>query len=178
MNASTAMAEKPTRQPDTILNCPGSTLFNLKKILVPVDFSECSEKALLYAVQFAKEFCATLDVVYVSPPFVLPADVVLPSNYTRIEKDVIDKAEQRLATLVLQRVPQGIPVEPIVRSGHAVTEIVNAAKEFNADLIIISTHGRTGLKHVLIGSTAEEVVRHAPCPVLTVREKEHEFLAE
>ena len=63
-----------------------------------------------------------------------------------------------------------------MRTGRAASEIVEVAKERNTDLIIISTHGYTGLKHVFLGSTTENVVRYAPCPVLTVREHEHEFV--
>ena len=148
----------------------------VKNILVPVDFSECSKNALVYSIQVAREFCATLDVLYVVPPYYAcdPFDL---SEMDRIKNELCSAAEQKIATLVLQQVPQGLPVETIVRHGQPVSEIIEAAKELEADLIIISTHGYTGLKHVFLGSTAENVVRHAPCPVLTVREKEHEFLA-
>jgi nucleotide-binding universal stress UspA family protein len=64
----------------------------------------------------------------------------------------------------------------VVRLGHPYQEITDAARELKVDLIVISTHGYTGLKHVLLGSTAERIVRHAPCPVLTVREKEQDFV--
>jgi nucleotide-binding universal stress UspA family protein len=64
----------------------------------------------------------------------------------------------------------------LLRTGQPHTEIVEAARELGADLIVLSTHGHTGLTHALLGSTAEKVVRHAPCPVLVVREKEHEFV--
>jgi universal stress protein A len=124
----------------------------------------------------AREFCATIDVLYVVPPY-YAYDPYGVNEFERIEKEVRASSEQKLAALVLQQVPQGIPAETCVRTGRPATEIVAAAREMDADLIIISTHGHTGLKHVLMGSTAENVVRHAPCPVLTVREKEHEFLA-
>ena len=69
-----------------------------------------------------------------------------------------------------------IGAEALVRAGQPYYEITTAAKELDVDLIVITTHGRTGLKHALLGSTAERVVRHAPCPVLTVREREHDFI--
>ncbi len=160
----------------SVLESPGSTNLKVKKILVPIDFSDCSEKALIYAIQLAKEFCATIDVLYVVPPY-YAYDPYGVAEFERIEKELRANGEQKLAALILEKVPQGLPVETVVRNGRPATEIVEAARELNADLIIISTHGHTGLKHVLLGSTAESVVRHAPCPVLTVREKEREFLA-
>jgi len=160
----------------SVMECPGSTLFNVKKILVPVDFSACSKKALTYAVQFAREFGATLDVIYVVAPY-YSGDPYGFTDFEPIDKQMRASGEQRVAALVLEQVPQGIPVETYVRVGRPASVIAEVAKELDADLIIVATHGHTGLKHVLMGSTAEHVVRHAPCPVLTVREKEHEFIA-
>ena len=152
-------------------------LFKIKKILVPVDFSECSKKALAYAVPFAKQFGATIDVLYVIPPY-YALDPYGVTEYERVERQLRASGEQKLAALVLEEIPQTVPVEILVRTGRAAQEIVDAAKELETDLIIIATHGRNGLKHMVIGSTAENVVRQAPCPVLTVREKEHEFITE
>jgi universal stress protein A len=157
-----------------VFESPGSTILKIKKILVPIDFSECSQKALLYAIQVAREFCATVDVLYVVPPF-YAYDPYGVTEFERIEKELRANGEQKLAALVLQQVPQGLPVETFVRSGRPGAEIADAAKELESDVIIISTHGQTGLK-ALIGGTTEYVVRHATCPVLVVREKEHDFL--
>jgi nucleotide-binding universal stress UspA family protein len=82
-----------------------------------------------------------------------------------------------LANLVKEFVHGEVPAETVVRNGTPSMEIVELANTLPADIIIISTHGRSGLKHVLMGSVAEHVVRHAPCPVLVVREREREFLA-
>ncbi len=144
-------------------------------ILVPVDFSECSKKALAYAIPLAKQFGATIDVVHVVPPY-YALDPYGVAEYERVEKELLATGEQRLARLLLDMIPSGIAADIFVRTGKAAIEIVEVAKELEADLIILSTHGHTGLKHVILGSTAENVVRHAPCPVLTVREKEHEFI--
>lgn len=173
-----APAGDPRREaiPDAVLTCPGSTLFKLKKVLVPIDFSPCSLKALTYAIQFAREFGATLDVVHIVPPY-YAADPYGLGELERVEKQLLAAGEQKLAAMVLQQVPQGIPAETFVRRGRPATEIVQIARDQESDLIIIATHGRSGLKHLLMGSTAENVVRHAPCPVLTVREREHDFLA-
>lgn len=150
-------------------------LFKIKKILVPVDFSDCSQKALAYAVPFARQFSATLDVLHIVPPY-YALDPYGIAEYERVEKELRATGEQKLARLVLDVIPQQVAVELFVRSGKPAVEIVEAAKELETDLIILSTHGRTGLKHVILGSTAENVVRHAPCPVLTVRQTEHEFI--
>jgi len=156
-----------------LFESPGSTRLKIKKILVPVDFSDCSKKALLYAIQVAMEFCATVDVLYVVPPY----HAYDPYCVTeRIERELMARGEQKLAALVLQQIPQSLPAEPLVRCGRPATQIIETAKELETDIIIIATHGHTGLKSVLGGTTAY-VVRHAPCPVLVVREKEHEFLA-
>jgi nucleotide-binding universal stress UspA family protein len=86
-------------------------------------------------------------------------------------------AASKLAALATEEVSPEVSVDISVRNGHTGTEIVSAARDTEADLIVISTHGYTGLKHVWFGSVAENVVRHARCPVLVVREKEHEFLS-
>ena len=85
-------------------------------------------------------------------------------------------ATERLARLAQEQVPAQFRANTLVRVGKPYHEITSAARELNIDLIVISTHGYTGLKHVVLGSTAERVIRHAPCPVLTVREREHDFV--
>jgi nucleotide-binding universal stress UspA family protein len=150
-------------------------VFRLKRILVPVDFSDCSKKALKYAIPFARQFGASLVLLHVLQPY-LPAtemssvDVELVLHQTREACDEELKALQRT-------VGADVASEAVLRSGNPYTEIVQAEKEYGIDLIVLSTHGRTGLAHVLLGSTAERVVRHAHCPVLVVREHEHEFIA-
>jgi universal stress protein A len=85
--------------------------------------------------------------------------------------------EKELAKLVASEVPNEIPADTLVRVGSPAREIVEIARNLPADLIVISTHGRTGLKHVFLGSVTEHVVQRAPCPVFVVREREHEILA-
>ena len=149
--------------------------FTLKRILVPVDFSECSKKALRYAVALAKQFKAKLQLVYVGQGYYLAPELGpldMSASETRGRADTAAK----LAALATEEVTMSVPVDVSVRNGHAATEIISAATAIEADLIVISTHGYTGLKHAWFGSTTENVVRHAHCPVLVVREKEHEFL--
>ena len=93
------------------------------------------------------------------------------------DEDEFSMAEKDLAALAAELQTNGPhPVASFVRVGHAPNEITKAAKDLDADLIIIATHGYTSWRHLCIGSTAERVVRTAPCPVLVVREKEHEFV--
>ncbi len=144
--------------------------FKLKNILVPIDFSACSKKALQYAIPFARQFNATLTLVHVVQSNYLPGGE-FSGGYD------FARAEKELRESVLEEVDESVPVKTVVRSGPPVQEIVAAARELESDLILLSTHGRTGLKHVFLGSVAENIVRLAPCPVLVVREHEREFVA-
>lgn len=143
-------------------------MFTLKKILVPTDFSAESAKALRYASLLAEQFGATICLINVveTPSFISDMDnvYVLPSEESRA-----GDARTRLIKLAREKIDELIPVNPQVRVGTPFQEIVKAAKALQTDVIVIATHGYTGLKHVLLGSTAERVVRHAPCPVLVVR---------
>jgi nucleotide-binding universal stress UspA family protein len=91
--------------------------------------------------------------------------------------DVENLADARKQmTALRESVDKSVPLESIIRVGVATSGIVEAAKHLDIDLVILATHGRSGLAHVLLGSTAERVVRHAPCPVLVLREREREFV--
>ena len=154
------------------------TPFKLKNILVPIDFSPCSKKALQYAIPFARQFNATLTLVHVVQSNYFPGGEFSGGyDFARVEKELRESAGQQLARLVLEEVDEFVAVKTAVRGGPPVQEIVAAARELATDLILLSTHGRTGLKHVLVGSVAENVVRLAPCPVLVVREQEREFVS-
>ncbi|MDH7603322.1 MAG: universal stress protein [Melioribacter sp.] len=143
----------------------------IDKILVPIDFSDYSKNALKYAVQFAKHFNSSMYLIYVIEPIIYPADfsmgqVAIPSMDTNIQS----RAEEELNNLAKNYVDPSIKVEIIIKTGKPFVEINETAKEKDIDLIIIATHGHTGVEHLLFGSTAEKVVRKAPCPVLTLRE--------
>lgn len=150
--------------------------FALKSILVPIDFSADSKKALQYAVPFASQFGAKLIVLYVVESAAGLDVTYLPVT---LDADKLTKsAKGRLDLLVRQaRIDPGLIEKTLVRTGSPFHEICSAASGLKADLIVLATRGYSGLKHVLLGSTAERVVRHAPCPVLVVREREHEFVA-
>jgi nucleotide-binding universal stress UspA family protein len=149
----------------------------LKCILVPIDFSPLSKKALQYALRFAEEFRAGLTLLHVIEPDVPPAFDGLMIAPPISPGGNRTKCANRLKVLASSMAIRATNyVQSTVRTGLAAYEIVEAAKEFDIDLIVIATHGYTGWKHLAIGSTAERVVRAAPCPVLVVREKEHEFV--
>ena len=143
----------------------------IKNILVPIDFSDYSKNALKYAAQFAKKFSAKIYLIYVVEPMIYPADfsmgqVAIPST----DIDLHSRAEEELNKLSKEIINGSLPVEILIKTGKPFVEIIEAASANDIDLIIIATHGHTGVEHLLFGSTAEKVVRKAPCPVLTLRE--------
>jgi nucleotide-binding universal stress UspA family protein len=162
MEAATRSAVKPA--------------FHIKNILVPIDFSDCSKKGLEYALPLAKEHQAALTLLYVVPP-VYGAGEFEAVDYAQLEGSMKDGGAKGLAQLAAEALRNEVPADTLVRIGSPALEIVETARNIPADLIVISTHGRTGLKHVFLGSVAEHVVQRAPCPVLVVREREHEILA-
>lgn len=166
-------SQRPTATAETIDLVP--QILHLKQILVPIDFSVTAEKALAYAMPFAEQFGAKLTVAHIVDLTIRPID------YGSDELDATSyttAAQQKLDAVLRDRLPGTLPkpAATAARAGIPWLEICNLAKEIEADLIILTTHGYTGLKRVFLGSTAERVVRHAPCPVLVVREKEHEFV--
>ncbi|MBM3882752.1 MAG: universal stress protein [Verrucomicrobia bacterium] len=170
MNSTEAQAHAAPAGPP-----PALPTLRLRKILVPVDFSAPARKALAYALAFARQFQASLVVVHVVElPYVGSGlgEIETPP----LEAELRKNAAQQLARLVHEQVADRVLQTTLLRVGQPWHELSEAARELDVDLIIMGTHGYTGLKHVLMGSTAERVVRHAPCPVLVVRECEHEFV--
>lgn len=149
----------------------------IKSILVPTDFSAASEKALAYAVPFARQFGAKLSLLHVVEPIATP-DFARSFPLAMESGQVLAACKRHL-----KRIIKGLNIESrllgktLVCHGRSFNEIANVARKRKMDLIIISTHGFTGLKHALLGSTTERVVRHAPCPVLVVRPREREFVS-
>ena len=140
----------------------------LKKILCPVDHSECSYLALKYAISLALKDEAKLYLMHVIDSRLYDTEMYKFSPYKLNEID-----ESKIRTDLMKSLPEGttdvLEVETIVVKGVPFNEIINASTEIGADLVVIGTHGRTGISHVMLGSVAEKVVRKAPCPVLTVR---------
>ena len=148
----------------------------LKNILVPVDFLDCSSKAIQYAVPLALFHKSVITLIYVADPG-YSGGVYGGVDYIYLERSLQEESKKKLMTLAKEQIPVDISSETLVKIGYASEEIVKAANQLPADLIVISTHGHTGLRHVFLGSVAEHVVQRAPCPVLVVREREREILA-
>jgi nucleotide-binding universal stress UspA family protein len=139
----------------------------IRSILVPVDFSEPSLDAVQHALALARRYEAQLCLLHVIAP--LHPDMLIDT--TRTQRAVRVAAHERLTKLADATKKAWPRTGRELRTGHPVTTITALARRTNADLIIMGTHGYTGLKRTLLGSVAERVVRHAPCPVLTVRRK-------
>ncbi len=158
------------------IQAPLIDTFNIKKILIPIDFSEHSKNALKYAIPFARQFNAEIILIYVVEPTVYPADLSFGQfGVPEVENELSKKGEEELSKLIDEEIKSSVKARKIVSVGKPFVEIIHAARE-EADLIILSTHGHTGVEHILFGSTAEKVVRKAPCPVLSLRPNEREFV--
>jgi nucleotide-binding universal stress UspA family protein len=139
------------------------------KILVPVDFSGCSLEGLNYAIQFADRVAAKLILFHaVHLGYAYTSDGYAMYDLSTLEDAARKNAERQMREFVRSAKFGGVKFETAIKVGSPVEEICTFAKDRDIDLIITATHGWTGFKHVLIGSTAERVVRHAPCAVLVV----------
>jgi nucleotide-binding universal stress UspA family protein len=163
---------------------------NVTKILVPIDFSGQSDRALQWGASLAEKYGARLLLLHVVPetsedlyesgaertdpllPFALdsPAVYRAPSApEERISVDLVEMAQNDLKDLVIATLSERLSVSPTVGVGKPAEEIVRLARDEAVDLIVMGTHGRSGLRHILLGSVAETVMRTASCPVFTVK---------
>jgi universal stress protein A len=152
-----------------------------KKILWPTDFSKLSMKAADYAAAFCDAFGAELHVVHVCMPMVSPYLAVPYSDgvdFSMSDVELVADAKIRLQQITKDLFTERPPIVYEALVGAPWAGICEYAKRVGIDLIVIATHGLTGLHHVLIGSTAERVVQHAPCPVLTVKNVEKDFMVK
>jgi nucleotide-binding universal stress UspA family protein len=146
-------------------------MLNFNVIIVTTDLSDYSLRALPYAVGLAERFDAKLKVVcVVEPPMLAPELAWVSVDGPATEADRVADLKAGLGNIVEDQVPDGVDVEAKVFTGNPVDVIVDYANEANADLIVACTHGRRGLSHALMGSTAEAIVRRSPCPVLTLKQ--------
>ena len=150
--------------------------FKIDKILVPLDFSPASMEALGYAVSLAKQFHAAIHLVHVYPSD--EASSVPGAGHLLFQSaEAIERLNEELTGIHSKHVPTFRPESCHIRGGRPYEQIVTVARELDADLIVISTRGHSGLKHLLLGSTAERVVRNAPCPVLVTRKRKQKSKA-
>lgn len=151
-------------------------MIDLKTILHPTDFSRYGDHAIPYVTDFAKKFNAEVLLLHVlaAPAYAVSYEVTF--DLSALQDELRKAGEQRMAALQKSLEMAGIRARTIMKIGSPFVEIVTTARDENVDLIILATHGSGFLKQVMLGSTAEKVVRKAPCPVLTVHDPEHEFV--
>jgi len=144
---------------------------SINRILIPVDFSAHSDKAVRYATTLAYKFGARVSLLHVvEDPFVTGQAEAFVPNIPELLNQLIKAAQGQIAELKKHLAAHGFVVETDVVTGQPARSIVEQATAGAFDLIVMGTHGRTGLSHALLGSVAERVVQQAPCAVLTVRE--------
>lgn len=151
-------------------------MLTIKRVLVATDFSDASSAALAYACAFADRFSASIHLLHVLEDLASHAwttevyVAALPGVHEEMERQARERLEQQMSADARQRYDAVLAL----RGGSPFVEIVRYAREERIDLIVMGTHGRGAIAHMLLGSVAERVVRKAPCPVLTVRQPEHE----
>ncbi len=142
---------------------------DIRKILVPFDFSEYSEKAFYWALALAEKWQAQLLVFHVVPRMSYPRMVTGTFDVGDFEARLRANAEAQTKEFVAKVQDRGVPINVKTLVGEPFSDICQMAEQEHIDVIVMGSHGRTGLSHALLGSVAERVVRHAPCPVLVVR---------
>jgi nucleotide-binding universal stress UspA family protein len=152
-------------------------LIKLKKLLVPTDFSDSAKHAFSYGVSFAREYEAELVLLHVVENLTVGyASDLFPVPMAEVFQEISGYAKAELAKLAEEARQKGVVVSELVAQGKPSAEIIRYAAENDIDMIVLGTHGKGMLDQALFGSTTERVVRRAPCPVLTVRMAEHEFV--
>lgn len=153
-------------------------MIKITSVLVATDFSDASDSALLYGREFARTFGATLHVLHVvENPMVWAGPESAGVDFGRLQAELEAGAQSKLERLVTAEDRQQLKAVTAIRTGSSTAfEIAGYAKGEGIDIILMGTHGRGMMGHLLMGSVAEKVVRIAPCPVLTVRHPEHEFI--
>jgi universal stress protein A len=150
-------------------------MISLKKILCPIDHSDCSKEALKYAVSFAMKDEAKLLLLHIID--IRSFNEGLDAMSTQIpNEETLEQLRVKLLDCIPEEIRDDLDVEAIVIQGIPFAEIISTAKEKEIDMIVIGSHGRTGISHMMLGSVSEKVIRKAPCPVLTVRQPGHKFV--
>lgn len=152
-------------------------MIQLRKILVPTDFSESARHALTYAISFAREYAAEVTLLHVVEDVAVSyASDLFPVPMAEVFNEISAYARKELGALASEVRARGVEVREVLIQGKPAAEILRVAREETFDMIILGTHGKGVLDQALFGSTTERVVRKAPCPVLTCRVAEHEFI--
>ena len=153
-------------------------MIKLKQILVPVDFSEVSEVALRYGCELARAFDSRIHLLHIleDPLIYAPGTEGYIAPPVNFHEEMEQNARQHMEKLLAAEDRASLDTELVSKWGSPFVEIVRYARSNETDLIVMGTHGRGPIAHMLLGSVAEKVVRKAPCPVLTVRHPEHEFV--
>ncbi len=147
-----------------------TAMLPIERILCPTDFSDASRGSVEAGVELARHFGAELILLHVVPVLpALPPDPNFVFRVPEFERLLHADAEKRLGELRAAVAGRDVPARVVVAHGSAADEILAVARRERADVVVIATHGSTGLGHLVFGSVAEKVVRHAECPVLTVR---------
>ena len=149
-------------------------MINIKNILCPVDHSDCSKEALKYAVSFAMKDNSKLYLLHVID--IRAFDESINAMTTQIPDDeTLKQLKTKLLDCIPEEIRDDMDVEALVVQGIPFVEIISTAKKNDIDMIVLGSHGRTGITHMMMGSVSEKVVRKAPCPVLTVRRSDQKF---
>jgi len=145
---------------------------SFKRILVPIDFSDCSARALEHAAVLARKFDSKLVLLHVVEPAVYPENyLITPATVDEANQGVMAASRERLEGLRRDSSIEALSVEILVRVGRAHSEIPDTARATGSELVVMGTHGSSGLKNVLLGGTAERVLRQTSCPVLMIRQQ-------
>lgn len=145
-------------------------MLDIKVIVVPTDFSRRSLRALAYAIGLAEKYEASIKILYVNEPSPQVSDMAWAGLDERSLRDErLEEARRHMERIVNEQMPADLDAQAEVRNGNAVEEIIRYADNVDADVIVMATHGRSGISHMLMGSTAEQVIRKASCPVLTLK---------
>ena len=153
-------------------------MLSIKSVLVPTDFSDASETALTYGRGLAEAFGASLHLVHVMEDLLAHAWAaeVYVAAVPNLREEIERESRQRLSAMLPEADRERLRAEIALLSGNPFIEIIRYAKAKDIDLIVMGTHGRGPIAHMLLGSVAEKVVRKSPCPVLTVRDAQHKFV--
>ncbi len=151
-------------------------MIKIKKILFPTDFSEFANHALIYVKEFANLHGAKVILLHVNEMANYANGYGFGPTYYEYDIDIKNYSIQQMNKLKDSLSKEDFEVETQISQGNPFVAIVESSKKHNVDLIIMATHGYGAIKHLLIGSTAEKVVQHSTCPVLTIKHPEHEFV--